>query len=173
MSLSRAECDIGPLRSNGRNRNYKSLIRNRKSAGRNRLRKSGAHAQSGALIIGITKTGPRLAIFLFKAICGHSLCWTRLIASMEWRLRRQIARALARQPPATLRPDTDAPTSSTHLVRVQLRLTRVPTPTHLSTSTTEPARACQHAPRLCWHSHSARATPFTALPAPVTCFTAL
>ena len=24
----------------------------------------------------ITKTGPRLAIFLFKAICGHSLCWT-------------------------------------------------------------------------------------------------
>ena len=67
---------------------------------------------------------------------------------MEWRLRRQIARALARQPPATLRPDTDAPTSSTHLVRVQLRLTRVPTPTHLSTSTTEPARACQHAPRL-------------------------
>ena len=73
---------------------------------RNRLRKSGAHTQSGALIIGITNTGPRLAIFLFKAICGHSLCWTRLIASMEWRLRRQIARALARQPPATLRTAT-------------------------------------------------------------------
>ena len=29
------------------------------------------------------------------------LCWTEPIASMEWRLRRQIARALARQHPAT------------------------------------------------------------------------